>query len=124
MPAADRVGKMMRGAGHLVHMPAHIYQRVGRYADASEANRGGAESDLAYLAKTKPPGYYPMYLAHNFHFLAFAASYEVRYADALAAARQVAGHGRVHAVAPRLIRGGQHHAACTGRSDDHRSAAQ
>ena len=54
MAAAERVHGMMPAAGHLEHMPAHILQRVGRYADAAEANRNGANADLAYYAKTRP----------------------------------------------------------------------
>jgi len=88
--AAERLPSLMPGAGHIVHMPAHIFQRVGRYADASAANSKAVEVDLAYLRKTKAPGYYPMYLGHNFGFLAFSASMEGRRADSLAAARQSA----------------------------------
>jgi tetratricopeptide (TPR) repeat protein len=84
---ADRLPRLMPGAGHLVHMPAHIYQRVGRYADASAANEKAVAVDLAYMQKTQPPGYYPMYLGHNYGFLAFSSSMEGRSADSLAAAR-------------------------------------
>jgi tetratricopeptide (TPR) repeat protein len=87
LAAADRLAALMPAAGHIVHMPAHIYQRVGRYSDATDTNRKAAEVDKAYLAKTKPPGYYPMYLGHNYGFLAFAAAMEGRAAEALAAAR-------------------------------------
>ena len=87
--AADRVGAMMPSAGHLVHMPAHIYQRVGRYADAAEANRKAAAADVAYNARAKPWGYYPgMYTYHNYSFLAFAAAAEGRGAEAIRAARE------------------------------------
>jgi tetratricopeptide (TPR) repeat protein len=79
---------MMPAAGHLEHMPAHIMQRVGRYAEAAEANRKGAEADLAYLAKTKPLDYYVMYTAHNYQFLAFSAAMEGRKAETLDAARK------------------------------------
>lgn len=88
--AAERLPSLMPGAGHVVHMPAHIFQRVGRYADASAANSRAIEVDLAYMRKTTPPGYYPMYLGHNYGFLAFSASMEGRRADSLAAARQSA----------------------------------
>jgi tetratricopeptide (TPR) repeat protein len=90
LSAADRLPLLMPGAGHVVHMPAHIYQRVGRYAAASQANQQAIAADQSYLAKTKPPGYYPMYLAHNFGFLAFSASMEGRAAAALQAARDSA----------------------------------
>jgi tetratricopeptide (TPR) repeat protein len=86
--AAERLPALMPGAGHVVHMPAHIFQRVGRYADASAANAQAIEVDLAYLKKTKPPGYYPMYLGHNYGFLSFSSSMEGRRSASLAAARQ------------------------------------
>lgn len=87
LPSARRLGSLMPGAGHAVHMPAHIFQRVGLYADASAANRAAIQADLAYLRKTKPPGYYPMYIGHNYGFLAYSASMEGRSAEALEAAR-------------------------------------
>jgi tetratricopeptide (TPR) repeat protein len=87
-PAADRLGSLVPGAGHLVHMPAHIYQRVGRYADASEANRRAIEADQRYLDTVEPPGYYEMYMAHNYGFLAYSASMEGRSAESIEAARK------------------------------------
>ena len=81
--SAERLVGMMPAAGHLEHMPAHILQRVGRYEEAAEANRKGAAADLAYLAATSPPDYYPMYLIHNFQFLAFAAAMEGRKAETI-----------------------------------------
>jgi tetratricopeptide (TPR) repeat protein len=88
--AADRLPGLMPGAGHIVHMPAHIYQRVGRYADAAEANRRAVKADEVYMDKAKPFGYYPMYLAHNHGFLAFATSMQGRAAESLSAARESA----------------------------------
>lgn len=85
--SAEALKNMMPGAGHLVHMPSHILQRVGRYEEAAEANRLGAAADLAYLKRTAPPDYYPMYLVHNFQFLAFAAAMEGRSAEAISAGR-------------------------------------
>jgi tetratricopeptide (TPR) repeat protein len=90
LPCAERLVGLMPGAGHMVHMPAHVYQRIGRYADASAANEKAAQADLAYMKKTRPPGYYPMYLGHNYGFLAFSTSMEGRSADSLAAARNAA----------------------------------
>jgi len=74
--AAERLRGMMPGAGHLDHMPAHIFQRVGRYHDAAEANRLGALADLAYYKRTSPLDYYSGYTAHNFQFLAMSAAME------------------------------------------------
>jgi tetratricopeptide (TPR) repeat protein len=90
LPSARRLPELMPGAGHLVHMPAHIYQRVGLYEEASEANRRAVEADEAYIRQAKPHGYYPMYLAHNWGFLAFSASMEGRSEEALRAARESA----------------------------------
>ena len=90
LPSARRLGALMPGAGHTVHMAAHIYQRVGMYAEASAANRAAIEVDRAYLAKTTPPGYYPMYIGHNYGFLAYSASMEGRSAESLEAARAAA----------------------------------
>jgi tetratricopeptide (TPR) repeat protein len=85
LASAERLRELMPSAGHLVHMPAHIMQRVGRYEDAAEANRRGAAADAAYHAKTTPPDYYSMYTAHNYQFLAFSTSMEGRQAETLEA---------------------------------------
>jgi tetratricopeptide (TPR) repeat protein len=90
--AADRLGSMVPGAGHLVHMPAHIYQRIGRYADASRANWLAVQADERYMATLTPPGYYGFYLGHNYGFLAYSASMEGRRQDSLAAAELAAVH--------------------------------
>jgi tetratricopeptide (TPR) repeat protein len=86
--AADRLRELLPGSGHLVHMPAHIYTRVGRYHDAVIANEKAIKSDDAYLAACRPaPGTYPLgYVPHNPHFLWWAASMEGAGAKALAAA--------------------------------------
>jgi tetratricopeptide (TPR) repeat protein len=86
--SAERLPGLMPAAGHIVHMPAHIFQRIGRYEEASEANRRAVKADEAYLARTQPPGYYPMYLGHNFGFLAFSASMLGRSEESLRAARK------------------------------------
>jgi tetratricopeptide (TPR) repeat protein len=91
LAAAERLGGMMVAAGHLEHMPAHILQRVGRYADAAEANRKGAAADLIYFSKTTPPDYYAMYTAHNYQFLAFSTAMEGRRAETLQATRNSRG---------------------------------
>jgi tetratricopeptide (TPR) repeat protein len=76
-------------------MPAHIFQRVGRYADAGAANRAGIKTDLAYIDKAKPPEwtyYSGMYLGHNYQFLGYAAAMQGRSAEALAATRDMRAH--------------------------------
>jgi tetratricopeptide (TPR) repeat protein len=87
VPSADALVGMMPAAGHLEHMPAHIFQRVGRYEEAAEANRKGAAADVAYLKLTAAPDYYPMYLIHNYQFLAYSAAMEGRGAETLEALR-------------------------------------
>jgi tetratricopeptide (TPR) repeat protein len=75
--AADRLRELIPGSGHLVHMPAHIYARVGRWHDAVVANQRAIEADDAYLAACRgnAQGLYPLgYVPHNHHFLWFAAS--------------------------------------------------
>lgn len=86
LASAERLGGAMPAAGHLVHMPAHIMQRVGRYGDAAEANRRAAEADAAYNRLTTPPDYYPMgYTAHNYQFLAYSTAMQGRAAETLQA---------------------------------------
>ncbi len=82
LAAAGRVGTLVPGAGHLVHMPSHVYIRVGRYADAAEANRRAIEADRAYRARAGPQGFYSMYMAHNFQFLWAADLWAGRSAEA------------------------------------------
>jgi len=89
--SADALGALMPAAGHMVHMPAHIYIRVGRYADAAEANVRAIAADEDYLAQCQAQGLYPVsYYPHNLHFLWAAATLEGRSAVAIEAARQVA----------------------------------
>jgi len=89
LAAAARLHTLAPAAGHLVHMPAHILQRVGRYEAAAEANRKGAAADEAYLAKTGPLDYYPtMYISHNYQFLAYSAAAEGREAETLDAVQR------------------------------------
>jgi tetratricopeptide (TPR) repeat protein len=90
--AADRLRELVPGSGHLVHMPAHIYTRVGRYHDAVVANQKAIAADDLYLATCSPqPGVYPLgYVPHNHHFLWWASSMEGASARALAAAEETA----------------------------------
>jgi tetratricopeptide (TPR) repeat protein len=89
LAAAARLRTLAPAAGHLLHMPAHIFHRVGRYEESAEANRKGAAADVAYLAKTNPIDYYPaMYVSHNYQFLAYSAAAEGREAETLDAVRR------------------------------------
>lgn len=86
--AADRLRGLIPGSGHLVHMPAHIYARVGRWHDAMLVNLDAISADDRYLAMCRPaPGVYPLgYVPHNHHFLWFAATMAGNRATALSAA--------------------------------------
>ncbi|MGE0814697.1 MAG: alpha/beta fold hydrolase [Vicinamibacterales bacterium] len=89
--AADRLMPLMPAAGHMVHMASHIYQRVGRYADAMKSNQLAIAADEDYITQCRAQGLYPMaYYPHNIHFLWFAASFDVQSRVALDAARAVA----------------------------------
>jgi tetratricopeptide (TPR) repeat protein len=91
LKSAQVLETLMPSAGHMVHMPAHIYLRVGRYADAAEANVRAIAADEDYLAQCQAQGLYPItYYPHNLHFLWAAATLEGRKATAVTAARQVA----------------------------------
>jgi tetratricopeptide (TPR) repeat protein len=91
LPAADRLMTLFPNAGHLVHMPSHIYIRTGRYHDAVLSNQKGIKADNAYLAQTKAQGIYPLaYKPHNHHFLWFAALLTGQSKIALDAANQTA----------------------------------
>jgi tetratricopeptide (TPR) repeat protein len=89
---ADTLARLIPGAGHLVHMPGHIYLRTGRYHDASLANENAVKADEAYLKANRVAGnmmYEIGYVPHNFHFFVTSASLEGRQADALRAAEEV-----------------------------------
>lgn len=88
--SADALLPLMPGAGHMVHMPSHIYMRVGRYADAFDANRRASDADSSYVAQCNAQGIYPLlYYPHNLHFLVWAAMFQGRSEAALAGAREV-----------------------------------
>ncbi len=89
--AADRLRGLVPGAGHLVHMPAHIYIRVGRYADAVQVNQAADAADEAYVAQCHAQGIYPLaYHSHNVHFIAAAGAFEGRSNLAIEAAHKLA----------------------------------
>ncbi|MCC5805660.1 MAG: hypothetical protein JJU00_04955 [Opitutales bacterium] len=89
LAAAKRLPDLVPGSGHLVHMPAHIYARLGEWAKASDANEDAIEVDRAYFEAAPEPGFYIIYHLHNRHFLAWSAMMEGRYEKALEAARGV-----------------------------------
>ena len=88
--AADRLEPLMPEAGHVVHMPSHIYYRVGRYADAAHVNSLAAKTDEDYIAACKSQGYYPIgYYGHNIHFLWTSSEMQGSYNAAIDAAHRL-----------------------------------
>jgi tetratricopeptide (TPR) repeat protein len=74
-PYADRLAALMPGAGHIVHMPSHIYHRVGRYQDALKANTDASKIDEDYITQTGATGVYSIgYYSHNVHFVLISAA--------------------------------------------------
>jgi tetratricopeptide (TPR) repeat protein len=88
VPCAERLARLMPGEGHMVHMPAHIYIRVGRWNDAVKANQHAIHTDEVFIEGQQPRGVYPLaYYPHNIHFLAFASTMAGRSAMAIEASR-------------------------------------
>lgn len=85
--AARRLRNLVPGAGHLVHMPSHIFVLTGRWADAAEQNELAIAADRAYRKVAPEPGFYRLYILHNHHMLSFAAMMEGRSEVAIRAAR-------------------------------------
>lgn len=91
LPCAGRIADLMPGAGHVVHMPAHVYIRVGRYADAVEANQRAIRVDEEQGVEGDGRTVYELaYHPHNYHFLSYAASMAGQSGVALDAARTLA----------------------------------
>lgn len=93
LPCAERLAALMPGAGHLVHMPGHIYIRIGRYLDAIAANEHAVHADESYLegpAVSRQGVYAQGYYPHNYHFMNFAASFAGMSNTAIRSARAVA----------------------------------
>ncbi|WP_445627928.1 tetratricopeptide repeat protein [Nostoc sp. DSM 114167] len=102
--SANRLGTLAPAAGHLVHMPSHIYFRVGDYQGAMQANELAIAQDDIYIKKYQVQGTYPMmYYNHNVHFLMVASSMAGRYEDALKSAdKLVANATAIDPYAPML----------------------
>jgi tetratricopeptide (TPR) repeat protein len=95
LPYADRIPQLAPAAGHLVHMPAHIYERTGNYDGARAQNVSAAKADEDYAAATGMQGVYTMmYYSHNLHFGAIAASMQGRCAEAQSQADRLAENVR------------------------------
>ncbi|MEH2361836.1 tetratricopeptide repeat protein [Nostoc sp.] len=102
--SAKRLPSLAPGAGHLVHMPSHIYFRVGDYEEAMRANKQAIAQDDIYINKYQVQGTYPMmYYNHNIYFLMVASSMAGKYKDALQAAETlVANATAIDPYAPML----------------------
>ena len=92
-PAADALADLVPVAGHLVHMPSHLYLRVGRYHDAVVANELAAAADEDYIAQCNAQGFYPAsYYPHNLHFMWYALAMEGQKQKSIEAARKMGEH--------------------------------
>ena len=87
--AADRLRLLVPDASHLLHMPAHIDVRGGRWGEAAAANERAIAADKHYRARAPQLGFYQFYMAHNQHFLAYTAMMEGRSAVALEGTREL-----------------------------------
>ena len=97
LAAANRLAAMAPAAGHLVHMPAHVYIRTGDYAAAVKTNEAAAIADRAYIKASGVQGLYPMmYYSHNLHFIAMCSAMSGDYAEAMKNAQLLAAHVRPH----------------------------
>ncbi len=89
LAAANRLRTLVPDASHLVHMPSHIYARVGQWGDAASSNVAAERVDKAYRAARAKPGFYAIYMAHNSHFLAFTAMMRGRSDEAIRTGRKM-----------------------------------
>jgi tetratricopeptide (TPR) repeat protein len=97
LESANKLGKLAPNAGHLVHMPSHVYIRTGDYEAAAKANEAAAEVDRAYIKATGARGMYPaMYYSHNLHFQVESYNRMGHYAEAKRAATQLIDNVRGH----------------------------
>jgi len=97
LAGANKLASMAPAAGHLVHMPAHVYIRTGDYASAVKTNQEAAAVDRAYIKASGAQGLYPMmYYSHNLHFIAMCAAMNGDYTDAQRNAAMLAAHVGPH----------------------------
>lgn len=101
VPSADRLLEYAPNAGHLVHMPAHIYMRVGQYSDAVMANELALKADRNYIRHCRAQGFYPgAYYPHNMHFLWWAQMIEGQSTESLRTARAAAQYALDNVCGP------------------------
>lgn len=97
LSSAGKLGNLAPSAGHLVHMPSHIYIRTGDYEAAAKANEDAAKVDLEYIKRTGVKGMYPaMYYSHNLHFLVESYNRAGNYSRAVESAARLADNVRGH----------------------------
>jgi len=97
LAGANKLASLAPAAGHLVHMPAHIYIRTGEYEAAILTNQEAAAADQAYIKASGAQGIYPMmYYSHNLHFIAACASMNGSYPEAKKNAEMLAKHVGPH----------------------------
>jgi tetratricopeptide (TPR) repeat protein len=93
IPSALRLMTLTPGAGHLVHMPGHIFLQTGDFDLAAETNVKASAADRAFIERTGATGVYPlMYWTHNIHFIAYARAQQGRYDEAKQAALEMVGN--------------------------------
>ncbi|MEO6725396.1 MAG: hypothetical protein ABIU20_01540 [Blastocatellia bacterium] len=106
LPSANKLGSLAPAAGHLVHMPSHIYIRTGDYAAAAKANEDAAKVDLDYIKRTGVQGMYPMmYYSHNLHFLVESYNRTGNYQAAVGAAKRLADNVSPHVKEMPMLEG-------------------
>jgi len=97
LAGASRLAQLAPAAGHIVHMPAHIYIRTGDYEAAVKTNQKAALADQSYLAASGAQGIYPMmYYSHNLHFIAMCAAMNGNYAESKRGAQMLAANVGPH----------------------------
>jgi tetratricopeptide (TPR) repeat protein len=104
LPSAARLGKLAPKAGHLVHMPSHIYIRTGDYHEAAQVNADAIVADREYIAARGDQNLYSMmYYNHNIHFLAAANAMKGRFADSIKAAHELETNVKPHIKAMPML---------------------
>ncbi len=97
LAGANKLATLAPGAGHIVHMPAHVYIRTGDYDAAVKANETAAAVDRAYIKATGAQGIYPMmYYSHNLHFIAMCSAMNGNYLEAKKGGEMLAAHVGPH----------------------------
>jgi tetratricopeptide (TPR) repeat protein len=90
LPSAMRLGSLMPGAGHIVHMPSHIFLRLGDYERSATVNETASRVDEKYISRSGAKGVYPlMYYSHNLHFVSYARMFQGKYEESIDYAKRL-----------------------------------